>query len=101
MSAKERDDPRVGLQYMFIQSTDTLRGVEIDARVPAGWNDKPPLLEGPRGQPETINLLKGVRISTYSQGNQPTDAIYVSRPRFLTHTNNLILLAIAFALLEL
>ena len=48
------------LSTMFIQSTDTLRQTELDPHIPLTWNDRPPLLMGPRGQPETPNLLKGV-----------------------------------------
>lgn len=53
-------DHSPSLHSMVIQSHDTLRGQEIDLSIPPGWRDRPPLIEGPRGQPETPNLLKGL-----------------------------------------
>jgi hypothetical protein len=56
-------DPELpSLRKMVIQSSDTLRGMEIDQAIPEGWSDTPPLLIGPRGKPESDVLLKGVRI---------------------------------------
>jgi hypothetical protein len=50
---------------MFITSTDTLNGSEMDLRVTPGWNDRPPLLveKGTwlkKEKPEDPALLKGV-----------------------------------------
>jgi len=60
MSDNDNNSIPPGLSTMFIQSIDTLRQTQLAASIPPTWNDKPPLLEGPRGQPETPNLLKGV-----------------------------------------
>jgi hypothetical protein len=59
----DADMQPVSLTTLFIQSHDTLRGYEIDATVPPTWNDRAPLLRGPKGQPETPHLLKGVSSS--------------------------------------
>ena len=55
------------LRQMFIQSADCLRDTDSITKslhrqqnTSKMWNDKPPMLQGPRGKPETPNLLKGV-----------------------------------------
>lgn len=53
-------DTPISLSQMFIQSYDTLREISIDQRIPSTWNERPPLITGPKNQPETTALLKGV-----------------------------------------
>ena len=53
-------DTPPSLSSMFIQSVDTLRGREIPLEISPLWNERPPLLVGPRGTPETTTLLKGL-----------------------------------------
>jgi len=48
------------LENLVIQSSDTLRETQIDMMIAQGWSGTMPILQGPRGQPETTNLLKGV-----------------------------------------
>lgn len=48
------------LRSMLIGSVDLLTEQELSTRIPSPWNDQPPLLRGPRGTPETTQLLKGV-----------------------------------------
>lgn len=52
------------LSTLVIQSANTLQGTiemeMIDLTIPDGWSDKPPILTGPRGQAESLHLLKGV-----------------------------------------
>jgi hypothetical protein len=54
--------PPLSLDQMAIQSCDTLRGWETSLVIPPTWNDRPPLLIGPRGMAENDELLKGVCI---------------------------------------
>lgn len=54
------DPVHPSLRKMVIQSADTLRGQPIDQVIGDGWRDTPPLLVGPRGNPETDVLLKGL-----------------------------------------
>ena len=54
------DPVHPSLRKMIIQSADTLRGQPIDQVIGDGWRDKPPLLIGPRGKPESDVLLKGL-----------------------------------------
>ncbi len=57
------DPAPISLSTLFIQSHDTLRGLEIEKASSSSnhvWNDRPPLLVGPKGQPESLTLLKGV-----------------------------------------
>lgn len=61
MADDDFDNPApISLANMAIGSVDTLRGTALDQRIPATWNDQPPLLTGPRGVPEDSALLKGV-----------------------------------------
>jgi hypothetical protein len=52
----------LSLSQMVIQSHDSLRGYETDVTIPVTWNDRPPLLTGPRQKAEDETLLKAVRI---------------------------------------
>lgn len=61
MDASELDDNVPSLRNMVIGSVDTLTEKDLPTRIPPTWNDQPPLLRGPRGTPETTQLLKGVR----------------------------------------
>jgi hypothetical protein len=54
------DDNAPSLRNLVIGSVDTLTEKELPTRIPPTWNDRPPLLRGPRGTPETTLLLKGV-----------------------------------------
>jgi hypothetical protein len=54
------DDNAPSLRNLVIGSVDTLTDKELPTRIPPTWNDRPPLLRGPRGTPETTLLLKGV-----------------------------------------
>lgn len=59
----DMEDPDLGipsLSKLVIQSSDTLRGQEIDLVIGDGWRESPPLLIGPRGKPESDVLLKGL-----------------------------------------
>lgn len=56
----DSDDNFPSLRNMVIGSVDTLTEQELPTRIPPTWNDQPPLLRGPRGTPETTQLLKGV-----------------------------------------
>jgi hypothetical protein len=42
----------VSLAMMAIGSVDTLRGTSLDQWVPNTWNNRTPLLTGPKGMPE-------------------------------------------------
>jgi hypothetical protein len=57
------DDPdlqAMSLNQMVIRSCDALREREIELTIPSPWKDRPPLLLGPQGNPETTILLKRV-----------------------------------------
>lgn len=54
------DPPHLGLSDMVIRSVDSLRATNLSSKIPPTWNDKPPLLRGPRNTEESPNLLKGV-----------------------------------------
>ena len=47
------DDNAPSLRNLVIGSVDTLTDKELPTRIPPTWNDRPPLLRGPRGTPET------------------------------------------------
>ena len=52
--------PPPTLNDLIIQSSDTLCETQMDMKIPIGWSGTIPILQGPRGQMETPNLLKGV-----------------------------------------